>query len=150
MPIMIVCLRRKVRLWMLKPSLLNRQFNFQRTLWIGLSIGFQALNPSLTWAQIDGPAPSTHLEQGLPPSPQVSVPHPDPPVYPIGLGNIQAGTILGAPSVTPIESKILVFQSSHEVAQVISREIIQVSAGSPIQSLVGHCCMNQTSGRLVG
>jgi hypothetical protein len=47
-----------------------------------------------------------------------------------------SGTTFGTLTTVPIESKILVFQSSSEVAQSIAREIIQVSADSPVQSLV--------------
>ncbi len=53
---------------------------------------------------------------------------------PIELG--RSGTSFGTLTTVPIESKLLVFQSSGEVAQSIARDVIQASAGSPIQSLV--------------
>jgi hypothetical protein len=53
---------------------------------------------------------------------------------PIELG--RSGTSFGNLTTVPIESKLLVFQSSSEVAQSIARDVIQVSANSPIQSLV--------------
>jgi hypothetical protein len=54
----------------------------------------------------------------------------------IGLGTGQTGTTFGALTTVPIESKILVFQSSNEVAQIIARDIIETATKSPIQSLV--------------
>ena len=55
---------------------------------------------------------------------------------PIGLGNIQAGTTFGSLPTVPIESKILVFQSSGEVAETIAQEILQISGESDLRSIV--------------
>ena len=55
---------------------------------------------------------------------------------PIGLGNIQAGTTFGSLPTVPIESKLLVFQSSGEVAETIAQEILQVSGESDLRSIV--------------
>ena len=55
---------------------------------------------------------------------------------PIGLGNIQAGTTFGALPTVPIESKLLVFQSSGEVATTIAQEILQISGESDLRSIV--------------
>jgi hypothetical protein len=48
----------------------------------------------------------------------------------------KSGTTFGTMTTVPIESKILIFQSSNEVAQIITRDILQVSDEAPIQSLV--------------
>jgi hypothetical protein len=55
---------------------------------------------------------------------------------PIGMGNIQAGTTFGTLPTVPIESKMLVFQSSGEVAETIAQEIVQVSGESDLKSIV--------------
>lgn len=54
----------------------------------------------------------------------------------IGLDRAQAGTTFQELKTEPIESKILVFQSSKEVAEIIAQEIIEISKDSEIQSLV--------------
>ncbi len=54
----------------------------------------------------------------------------------LGLGQIQAGTTFGSLPTVPIESKILVFKSSGEVAQLIAREVMQAAADEDISSLV--------------
>lgn len=55
---------------------------------------------------------------------------------PIGLGNIQAGTTFGTLPTVPIESKLLVFQSSGEVAETIAQEIVQISSESDSKAIV--------------
>jgi hypothetical protein len=62
---------------------------------------------------------------------------------PIELG--RSGTSFGNLTTVPIESKLLVFQSSGEVAQSIARDVIQVSADSPIQSLVVYSPRGRSS-----
>ena len=47
-----------------------------------------------------------------------------------------SGTTFGTLTAIPIESKILVFQSSNEVAEIIARDILQVSQDAEIKALV--------------
>ena len=47
-----------------------------------------------------------------------------------------SGTSFGTLTAIPIESKLLVFQSSNEVAEIIARDILQVSQTSEIKALV--------------
>ncbi|MBE9028946.1 hypothetical protein IQ266_04110 [filamentous cyanobacterium LEGE 11480] len=55
---------------------------------------------------------------------------------PIGFGGIQAGTSFQQLPEVPIESKILVFKSSGEVAQLIAHDVEQVAKDATIASLV--------------
>ena len=47
-----------------------------------------------------------------------------------------SGTTFGTLTAIPIESKLLVFQSSNEVAEIIARDILQVSQTAEIKALV--------------